>query len=182
MYAVQGHLHELPKRRKKFITLSNCEVCENAWYIIHGVSRSTYYKYKAAAHAGRINKTHGNSRIPCPRAHTIQVEANFMTIIQENTDRMLTEFRNIGKKQINNLLVLSATLNWDHMRNISNSVRHFFCFIYSSLKFLFLPLNYLIDMYRNVLYRRAADIYPNPPPPSSSFEQQSVRCNVKPVS
>ena len=37
-------------------------------------------------------------------------------------------------------------------------------------------------MYRDVLYRQSANIYPNPPPPSSSFEQQSARCNVKPVS
>ena len=71
VYAVQGQLHELPERRKKFITLSNRKVCENAWYIIHGVFRSAYYKYKAAAHAGRVNGTHGNSRIPRPHAHTI---------------------------------------------------------------------------------------------------------------
>ena len=138
---MQGQLHELPERRKKFITLSNREVCENAWYIIHGVSRSAYHKYKAAAHAGRVNGTHGNSTIPRPRAHTIQAEANFMTIIQENADRMPNEFRNIGKKRVNNLLVLPAVLNWDHMRDISNSVRQFFCSLYSSLTFLFLPLN-----------------------------------------
>ena len=181
-YAVQSQLHELPERRKKFITLSNREVCENAWYIIHGVFRSVYHKYKAAAHAGRVNGTYGNSRIPCPRAHTIQAEANFMTIIQENADRMPNEFRNIGQKRVNNLLVLPAALNWDHMRDISNSVSQFFCSLHSSLTLLFLPLNLLIDMYQDVLYWRAADIYPNPPPPSSSFEQQSTRCNVKPVS
>ena len=110
-YAVHGQLHKLPERQKKFITLGNRKVCENAWYIIHGISRSTYDKYKAAAHAGRVNGTHGNSRIPCPRAHTIQAEANFMTIIQENVDRMPNEFRNIGNKRVNNLLVLPAALN-----------------------------------------------------------------------
>ncbi len=47
-----------------------------------------------------------------------------MTIIQENADRMPNEFRNIGKKRVNNLLVLPAALNWDHMRDISNSVSH----------------------------------------------------------
>ena len=73
-------------------------------------------------------------------------------------------------------------LNWDHMRDISNSVRHFLCFMYSSVTFLFLHLNLFIDMYRELLHRRAIDIYPNPPPPSSSFEQQSTRCNVKPMS
>ena len=65
-YAVQGQLHSLPKRRKKFLTLSGREVCENAWYSIHGVSRAAYHKYKAAALAGRVNGTHGNSGITRP--------------------------------------------------------------------------------------------------------------------
>ena len=121
-YAVQGQLHSLPERRKKFLTLSGREVCENAWYSIHGVSRAAYHKYKAAALADRINRMHGNSRITRLRPHTIQAEANFATIIQENADRMPNEFRNIGRKRVNNLLVLPSALNWDHMRDISNSV------------------------------------------------------------
>ena len=125
-YAVQGQLHSLPKRRKKFMTLCSREVCENAWYTIHGVCRSAYHKYKAAALAGRVNGMHGNSGITRPRPHTIQAEANFMTIIQENADRIPNEFRNIGRKRVNNLLVLLSALNWDHMRDISNSVLHSF--------------------------------------------------------
>ena len=54
-YAVQGQLHSLPEQWKKFMTLCSREVCENAWYTIHGISRSAYHKYKAAALAGRVN-------------------------------------------------------------------------------------------------------------------------------
>ena len=50
-----------------------------------------------------------------------------MTIIQENVDRMPNEFRNIGQKRVNNLLVLPIALNWDHMRDINNLVSHSFC-------------------------------------------------------
>ena len=121
-YAMQGQLHSLPERRKKFLTLSGREVCENACYSIHGVSRVAYHKYKAAALVGRVNGMHGNSGITRPRPHTIQAEANFATIIQENADRMPNEFRNIGRKRVNNLLVLPSALNLDHMRDISNSV------------------------------------------------------------
>ena len=121
-YAVQSQLHSLPERRKKFLILTSREVCENAWYSIHSVSRAVYHKYKAAAFAGRVNETHGNSGITRPRPHTIQAEANFATIIQENADRISNEFRNIGRKRVNNLLVLPSALNWDHMRDISNSV------------------------------------------------------------
>ena len=110
-YAVQGQLHSLPERRKKFLTLSGSEVCENAWYSIHGISRAAYHKYKAAALAGRVNGTHENSGLSRLRLHTIQAEANFATIIQENADRMPNEFRNIGRKRVNNLLVLPSALN-----------------------------------------------------------------------
>ena len=62
-YAVQGQLHSLTERRKKFLTLSSREVCENVWYSIHGISRVAYHKYKATTLAGRVNGMHGNSRI-----------------------------------------------------------------------------------------------------------------------
>ena len=129
-YVVQGQLHSLPERRKKFLTLSGCEVCEKAWYSIHGVSRAAYHKYKAGVLAGRVNGTHGNSGLTRLRPHTIQAEANFATIIQEKVDRMPNEFRNIGRKRVNNLLVVPSALNWEHMRDISNSVLPSLCFTF----------------------------------------------------
>nr|PNR58557.1 hypothetical protein PHYPA_005552 [Physcomitrium patens] len=119
-YAVQGQLHSLPGRRKKFITFSNREVCENAWYIIHGISRAAYHAYKTVAIGGWVTGTHGNTGIARPRPHTIQAEANIMTIINDNADCMPNEFRNIGKKRVNNLLVLPSSLNWNHVRDMSN--------------------------------------------------------------
>ena len=58
-----------------------------------------------------------------------------MTIIQEKADRMPNEFRNIEKKRANNLLVLPTALNWDHIKDISNLVRHFLCLIKYSVIF-----------------------------------------------
>ena len=125
-YTMQGQLQSLPERQKKFITLSNCKVCENIWYIIHNDSRSAYHKYKAAALGGWVNKMHRNAKIARPQAHTIQAKANFMAIIQDNTDHMPNEFGNIGKKRVNNLFILLVALNWDHMRDISNLESHSF--------------------------------------------------------
>ena len=68
-----------------------------------------------------------NAGFARPQAHTIQAKANFVTIIQDNVDRMVIEFRNITKKQVNNLLVLPIALNWDHMKDISNLISHSFC-------------------------------------------------------
>ena len=66
-----------------------------------------------------------------------------MTIIQENTDRMPNEFRNIEKKEVNNLLVLPTALNWDHMRDISNPVRHFLCLIKYFVTFVVLSFRFV---------------------------------------
>ena len=101
---------------------------------------------------------HGNSGITRPRPHTIQAEANFMTIIQENADRMPNEFRNIGRKRVNNLFVLPSVLNWDHMRDISNLVLHSIRFLYFDFISSHFPL--LIGESSSatlMLYRRSAD-------------------------
>ena len=165
-----------------FLTLCSREVCENAWYTIHGVSRSAYHKYKAAALAGRVNGMHGNSGITRPRPHTIQAEANFMTIIQENADRMPNEFRNIGRKRVNNLLVFPSALNWDHMKDISNSVLHSIRFLYFDFINSHFPLLIGESSSATLMsYRRSADSILI----QSSQQlvlQQSARCNVKPIS
>jgi hypothetical protein len=59
-YSVLGQLHDLPGKRKKFITLANGDVCKNAWYIIHGLSRSAFFLYTSAIRAGSISGCHGN--------------------------------------------------------------------------------------------------------------------------
>jgi hypothetical protein len=58
-YSIVGQLHDLPGKRKKFITLANRDVCENAWYII---------LYKSAAKAGSVSECHGNLGVLRPRA------------------------------------------------------------------------------------------------------------------
>lgn len=121
-YAVQGQLHSVPGRTKKYITMAGRDVCENAWYIIHGVSRAAYHNYKAAARGGFCNGSHGNTGMSRPRPRTIQAEANVMTIINASADRMPNEFRCIGGSRVNNVLVLPCTLNWDQVRLLSNSV------------------------------------------------------------
>jgi hypothetical protein len=70
-YYVLGQLHDLPGKRKIFITLANRDVCKNAWYIIHGLLRSDFFLYKSAARARLVSGCHGNLGVLRPRAHTI---------------------------------------------------------------------------------------------------------------
>jgi hypothetical protein len=97
-YSILGQLHDLSGKRKKFITLANHDVYENAWYIIHGLSRSAFFLYKSASKAGSVSGCHGNLGVLRSRAHIIQAEANMMTIINETTDRMPNSTWEIGQK------------------------------------------------------------------------------------
>jgi hypothetical protein len=74
-YSVMGQLHDLLGKRKKFITLANCNLCKNAWYMIHGLSRSAFFLYKSTARAGSVSGCHGNLDVLRARVHTIQAEA-----------------------------------------------------------------------------------------------------------
>jgi hypothetical protein len=124
-YSVLGQLHDLPGKRKKFITLANHDVCENAWYIIHGLSRSAFFLYKSVAKAGSVSGCHGNLGVLRPRAHTIQAEANMMTIINDTADKMPNSTREISQKRVDNLKILPSAYNWDHIRLACNHVSPF---------------------------------------------------------
>jgi hypothetical protein len=121
-YSVVGQLHDLPGKRKKFITLANRDVCESAWYIIHGLSRLAFFLYKSAAKAGSVSGCHGNLGVLRPHAHTIQAEANMMTIINDTANRMPNSTREIGQKRVDNLKILPSACNWDHIRLACNHV------------------------------------------------------------
>jgi hypothetical protein len=95
-FLVLGQLHDLPGKRKKFITLAIRDVYKNAWYIIHGLSKSAFFLYKSAARTGSVSGYHGNLGVLKPRAHTIQAKANMMTIINDTADRMPNATWEIG--------------------------------------------------------------------------------------
>jgi hypothetical protein len=121
-YSIVGQLHDLPRKHKKFITLANRDVYENAWYIIHGLSRSAFFLYKSAAKAESVSGCRGNLGVLKSRAHSIQTKANMMTIINETVDMMPNLTREIGEKGVDNLKILSLAYNWDHIRLVSNHV------------------------------------------------------------
>jgi hypothetical protein len=121
-YSVLEQLYDLLGKRKKFIILANRDVCENAWYSIHGLSRSAFFLYKSTAKAGSVSRCYGNLGVLRPHAHTIQAEANMMTIINDTSDRMPNSTREIGQKRVDNLKILPSAYNWDHIRLACNHV------------------------------------------------------------
>lgn len=142
-YAVQSQLHSLPgKSKRKFITIESTDVCENAWYIIHGVSRASYHNYKKAARSGSITSSHGNSGQLRPRPATVQAEGTIHAIVRMNADLMPHQMKGIGGGRQDVRQVLPSTLNWKQVLSDVNEV----CF---SIR-LYLHTSI-------VLYRRPAD-------------------------
>jgi hypothetical protein len=52
-YSILGQLHDLSGKRKKFITLANRDVCENAWYIIQDCHADIFGRMDGRSDDGR---------------------------------------------------------------------------------------------------------------------------------
>ena len=98
-YSILGQLYDLSRKCKKFITLANHDVCENAWYIIHGLSRSAFFLYKSTTRVGSVSRCHGNLGVLRPHAYAIQAEANMMTIFNNTTYRMPNATRRSARSE-----------------------------------------------------------------------------------
>ena len=121
-YTLQGQLHKREGMRKKYVTLEGQEVCETAWWQIHGISRATYLEWKRQARLGYINSTHGNQGMKRPRPHTIQAEGTIMAIVRQNADLMPTQMKGIGRKRQDIRKVLPSPWNWKAIHEESNRV------------------------------------------------------------
>jgi hypothetical protein len=124
--SVGGQLHYLDGNRKlKYITLQGEEVCGTAWYIIHGVPKSTYHSYVEMFKDGIVSATHGNKGIKRPRIRTVQVTGTMKAIIDENADKMPHQMRGIGNGRVDTLKFLPAGRNWKRVQADANEVRLF---------------------------------------------------------
>jgi len=70
------------------ITLEGIEVCPTAWWIIQGVSRATFFRYKEMAKFGMRAEPHGNLRSKKPRLQTLQATATLRLLLENTADRM----------------------------------------------------------------------------------------------
>jgi hypothetical protein len=55
----------------KVVTLENIEVCYRAWYIIHAVSKTDFYRFRNYSLQGRRSRFHDNSGTKKPRETTL---------------------------------------------------------------------------------------------------------------
>ena len=121
--AVGGQLHTVDGNRKqKYITLEGAEVCGTAWYIIHGLLKSTYHNYIDKYKQGVVSTTHGNKEVRRPRVGIVQVTGTMKAIINSNADQMPHQMRGVGNGRMDILKFLPAGNNWKRIRADANEV------------------------------------------------------------
>ena len=107
---------------KEWITLKGREVCLTAWWIIHGISRATYYRYKDKAVAGKQAEVHGNVGSKKPCMHTLQATATLRSLIQSDADRMLHKTKTLESGEKVPSMVLPSAFQWsDQLEKINES-------------------------------------------------------------
>jgi hypothetical protein len=68
----RGQMHSIERdRKRKYFTLHGTGVCVTAWYIIHGIPKSTFFTYVDKFNSGIINLSHGNKECKRPRIGTV---------------------------------------------------------------------------------------------------------------
>ena len=77
--------------RRKYLTLHGLEVCTIAWYLIHGIPKSTFHSYVQRYNEGIMSTAHGNKGCKRPRIGTVQVMGTIAAIVKENADQMPTK-------------------------------------------------------------------------------------------
>ena len=118
-----GHIHNFDEYGfLKVITLDGMEVCVPAWYIIHGISKSAYHTYAAMYKGGVLSGDHGNKGVKRPRVGTVQATGTMKSIIDESTDQMPHQMRDISNGRMDTLKYLLAGKNWKRVRRNANEV------------------------------------------------------------
>ena len=109
--------------RRKYLTLHGVEVCTIAWYLIHGIPKSTFHSYMQRYNEDILSTAHGNRGCKRPRIGTVQVMDTIAAIMKENIDQMPHQMRGIGHRRVYTLKYLPAGNNWKRVVDDINEVR-----------------------------------------------------------
>ena len=117
MHSVHGD------RRRKYLTLHGVEVCATAWYLIHGIPKSTFHSYVQRYNEGVLSIAHGNRGCKRLWIGTVQVMGTIAAIMKENADQMPHQMRGIDHGRVDTLKYLPAGNNWKRVMADANEVR-----------------------------------------------------------
>ena len=119
--AAGGQMHSVHGDcRRKYLTLHGVEVCATAWYLIHGIPKSTFHSYVQRYNEGVLSTAHGNRGCKRPRIGTVQVMGTIAAIVKENADHMPHQMRGIGHGRVDTLKYLPTGNNWKRVMADAN--------------------------------------------------------------
>ena len=116
MHSVDGD------HRRKYLTLQGIEVCTTAWYLIHGIPKSTFHSYVQRYNEWILSTAYGNKDCKRPRIGTVQVMGTIAAIVKENVDQMSHQMQGIEHGRVNTLKEAVGN-NWKRMMADANEVR-----------------------------------------------------------
>lgn len=70
------------------VTLEGIDVCSIAWYIIMGVSKTSFCHCQGYAEQGMRGEHHGNLGSKKPRMHIVQVTTTLRCLLENSADHM----------------------------------------------------------------------------------------------
>lgn len=97
---------------KELVTLKNMDVCPQAWWTIHGISKATFYRYKQQSKHGKQAESHGNVGSKKPRTHTVQATATLRVLIASEADQMPHKSRTLESGEKVPAMVLPSAFRW----------------------------------------------------------------------
>ena len=74
--------------KRKYLTLHGLEVCTTAWYLIHGILKSTFHSDIERYNERVISIAHGNKSTKRPGMGIVQVMGTIVAILKENANQM----------------------------------------------------------------------------------------------
>jgi hypothetical protein len=85
---LQVHRNAYEVERRRVVSLENFEVCLNAWYIIHSVSKADFYRFKQNSMQGMHASHHGNRGTKKRRTTMQQAFTSLSAMIECSADLM----------------------------------------------------------------------------------------------
>ena len=119
---LQVHRNAYVVERRRVVSLESFEVCLNAWYIIHSVSKADFYRFKRNSAQGMRASHHGNRGTKKRRTATQQAFASLSAMIECSADLMPHKFRTLptGERVVE--CVLPAGTKWKDLQHRVNEV------------------------------------------------------------
>jgi hypothetical protein len=125
LLGVHKQIHHDPYGRE-MITLASREVCPSAWCVIHGIHKSTFYRYKEQTKNDKQPEHHGNVGLKKPRTHTVQATATLRLLLDNSADQMPHKSRTLQSGEKVPSMVLPSAFRWRDTLPEINSVNSSF--------------------------------------------------------